>query len=60
MKLVAKRSLDGDWYLIVKPGNSMFGFGKMKKNVFKHLVLLKNMVLINHASLEEQIPHLAI
>ena len=38
----------------------MFGFGKMKKNVLKHLVLLKNMVLIDHASLEEQIPHLAI
>ena len=37
-KLVAKKSLDGNWYLIEKPGHSMFGFEKTKKNVLKHLV----------------------
>jgi hypothetical protein len=27
-KLVARKSLDGNWYLIERPGHSMFGFGK--------------------------------
>ena len=41
MKLVAKRSLDGDWYLIGKPGHSMFWFGKNEEECIKALSVIK-------------------
>ena len=40
-KLVAKRSLDGNWYLIEKPGHSMFGFGKNEEECVKALSVIK-------------------
>ena len=40
-KLVAKRSLDGNWYLIEKPGHSMFGFGKNEEECIKALSVIK-------------------
>ena len=40
-KLVAKRSLDGNWYLIEKPGHSMFGFGKNEEECLKALSVIK-------------------
>jgi|TARA_B100001093_G_scaffold340601_1_gene325370 hypothetical protein len=40
-KLVARRSLNGDWYLIEKPGHSMFGFGKNKEACVKALGAIK-------------------
>ena len=40
-KLVAKRSLDGNWYLIEKPGHSMFGFGRNEEECVKALSVIK-------------------
>ena len=40
-KLVAKRSIDGNWYLIEKPGHSMFGFGKNEEECVKALSVIK-------------------
>ena len=40
-KLVAKKSLDGNWYLIEKPGHSMFGFGKNEEECVKALGVIK-------------------
>tara|TARA_Y100000385_G_scaffold279612_1_gene329510 strand:- start:279 stop:926 length:648 start_codon:yes stop_codon:yes gene_type:complete len=40
-KLVAKKSLDGNWYLIEKPGHSMFGFGKNEEECVKALSVIK-------------------
>lgn len=40
-KLVARRSLDGNWYLIEKPGHSMFGFGKNEEECVKALSVIK-------------------
>jgi hypothetical protein len=40
-KLVAKKSLDGYWYLIEKPGHSMFGFGKNEEECVKALSVIK-------------------
>ena len=40
-KLVARRILNGDWYLIEKPGHSMFGFGKNKEACLKALGAIK-------------------
>lgn len=40
-KLIARRSLSGDWYLIEKPGHSMFGFGKNKEACVKALGVIK-------------------
>ena len=40
-KLVAKKSLDGNWYLIEKPGHSMFGFGKNEEACVKALSVIK-------------------
>ena len=40
-KLVAKRSLAGNWYLIEKPGHSMFGFGKNEEECVKALSVIK-------------------
>ena len=40
-KLVARKSLNGDWYLIEKPGHSMFGFGRNEEACIKALAVIK-------------------
>ena len=40
-KLVSRRSLNGNWYLIEKPGHSMFGFGKNEEECVKALSVIK-------------------
>ena len=40
-KLVSRKSLDGDWYLIEKPGHFMFGFGKNEEECVKALSVIK-------------------
>ena len=40
-KLVAKQRMNGDWYLIEKPGHLMFHFGKDKEACFNTLKAIK-------------------
>ena len=40
-KLVARKSLDGDWYLIERPGHSMFSFGKNEEACKDALSVIK-------------------
>lgn len=40
-KLVARKNLDGNWYLIERPGHSMFGFGKDEESCKNALSVIK-------------------